>query len=60
MFPLFPGAHGALIIFDHSHASSYDAVAKWKKDLDSKCVLPDGKKVPAVLVANKADLKRDR
>ena len=49
-----------MIIFDHSHSSSFDAVARWKKDLDSKCVLPDGKKVPAVLVANKADLKRDK
>ena len=31
---------------------------KWKADVDKKCFLPDGKKIPCILVANKCDLKK--
>lgn len=50
---------GALILFDWTHAMTFDAVAKWKKDLDSKCFLPDGRRIPVILIANKVDLCRD-
>ncbi|XP_061660266.1 ras-related protein Rab-38 [Syngnathoides biaculeatus] len=48
-------AVGALVVFDSTRASTFDAVLKWKDDLDSKVTLNNGKPVPAVLLANKAD-----
>ena len=54
------GAMGALVLFDMTHSGSFEAVEKWKKDLDQKCLLPDGRRIPAVLLANKSDLKRDK
>jgi hypothetical protein len=34
-------------------ASTFEAVTKWKADLDSKVTLADGSPVPCVLLANK-------
>uniref|UniRef100_A0AAZ3QRM9 Ras-related protein Rab n=1 Tax=Oncorhynchus tshawytscha TaxID=74940 RepID=A0AAZ3QRM9_ONCTS len=48
-------AVGALVVFDVTRASTFDAVLKWKDDLDSKVTLSHGKPVPAVLLANKSD-----
>lgn len=52
-------AVGALIVFDVTRASTFDAVPKWKDDLDTKVSLSNGKPVPAVLLANKSDQSRD-
>ncbi|XP_053504638.1 ras-related protein Rab-38 [Ictalurus furcatus] len=52
-------AVGALIVFDVTRASTFDAVPKWKDDLDSKVTLSNGKPVPAVLLANKSDQSRE-
>lgn len=46
-------AVGALIVFDVTRANTFDAVSKWKADLDAKVVLLDQRPVPAVLIANK-------
>ena len=46
-------AVGAFIVFDVTRASTFDAVQKWKNDLDSKVQLIDGNPVPCVLLANK-------
>ena len=46
-------AVGAFIVFDLTRASTFDAVTKWKNDLDLKVQLPDGRPVPCVLLANK-------
>lgn len=46
-------AVGAFIVFDASRAATFDAVMRWKNDLDSKVTLPDGSKIPCVLLANK-------
>ncbi|KAG8008072.1 Ras-related protein Rab-38 [Nibea albiflora] len=46
---------GALMVFDVTRASTFDAVLKWKDDLDSKVTLNHGKPVPTVLLANKSD-----
>ena len=46
-------AVGAFIVFDLTRASTFDAVTKWKNDLDLKVQLPDGSPVPCVLLANK-------
>ena len=49
----FKGAVGALVVFDLGDAQTYSAARKWKADIDKKCALPDGRKIPAILVANK-------
>ncbi len=49
-----------MIVFDLSSSSSFEAVSRWKRDLDTKCHLPDGRRIPTVLVANKCDLERNR
>lgn len=46
-------AVGAFIVFDVTRASTFDAVHKWKTDLDNKVQLIDGSPVPCVLLANK-------
>ncbi|KAJ7996367.1 hypothetical protein DPEC_G00236360 [Dallia pectoralis] len=48
-------AVGALVVFDVTRASTFEAVLKWKDDLDTKVSLIHGKPVPAVLLANKSD-----
>ncbi|XP_049645334.1 LOW QUALITY PROTEIN: ras-related protein Rab-32 [Suncus etruscus] len=52
-------ADGAFIVFDISRSSTFEAVLKWKSDLDSKVHLPNGNPIPAVLLANKCDQKKD-
>ncbi|XDA79129.1 hypothetical protein R6Z07F_009185 [Ovis aries] len=52
-------AVGAFVVFDISRGSTFDAVLKWKSDLDSKVHLPNGSPIPAVLLANKCDQKKD-
>lgn len=52
-------AVGAFIVFDVSRSGTFEAVSKWKNDLDSKVSLPDGSPVPAVLLANKTDGKKE-
>ena len=46
-------AVGCIVVFDVSQASTFDAVAKLKVDLDNKVRLPDGKRIPCILIANK-------
>ncbi|CAB3997990.1 ras-related Rab-38-like [Paramuricea clavata] len=49
-------AVAAFVVFDVTRATTYEAVEKWKNDLDSKVFLPNGSPIPAVLLANKCDL----
>jgi Ras-related protein Rab-32 len=46
-------AVGAFIVFDVTRTATFEAVLKWKADLDSKVQLPDGSPIPCVLLANK-------
>ncbi len=46
-------AVGCFIVFDVTRGSTFEAVTKWKTDLDNKVQLPDGNPVPCVLLANK-------
>lgn len=48
-------AAGAIIVFDVSQPASFDAVLKWKSDLDAKVSYQDGSPIPALLLANKCD-----
>ncbi|XP_048779547.1 ras-related protein Rab-32-like isoform X2 [Ostrea edulis] len=52
-------AVGCFIVFDVTRASTFDAVVKWKTDLDSKVQLADGTPVPCVLLANKCDQAKE-
>ncbi len=49
-------AVGAFIVFDVTRVGTFEAITKWKQDLDSKVQLPDGEKIPCVLLANKVSL----
>ncbi|XP_076833336.1 ras-related protein Rab-38 [Brachyhypopomus gauderio] len=52
-------AMGAFIVFDMTRPSTFEAVTKWKQDLDAKLGVSGGRRVPAVLLANKCDQGRD-
>lgn len=49
-------AVGAFIVFDVTRTATYEAVLKWKHDLDAKVQLPDGFAIPCVLLANKVSI----
>jgi len=49
-------AVAAFVVFDVTRVGTFDAVAKWKADIDAKVQLPNGKPIPVVLLANKCDL----
>lgn len=51
----FKEAVGAFIVFDVTRTATFDAVSKWKQDLDSKVQLPDGNPIPCILLANKVN-----
>ncbi|XP_058041163.1 ras-related protein Rab-38-like isoform X2 [Ahaetulla prasina] len=52
-------AVGAFIVFDVTRPATFEAVTKWKQDLDTKLTLPNGQMVPAVLLANKCDQSQE-
>ena len=52
----YKDAVGAFLVFDVSRSDSFRAVEKWKTDLDSKVLLPDGRPIPCVLLGNKSDV----
>lgn len=52
-------AMGAFIVFDLTRPASFEAVTKWKEDLDSKLTLANGKHIATVLLANKCDQGND-
>lgn len=45
-------------MFDVTRQATFDAVKKWKQDLDSKVQLPDGSTIPCMLLANKCDQEK--
>lgn len=47
------------MVFDVTRGSTFEAVSKWKHDLDSKVKLANGNPIPSVLLANKCDQKKD-
>uniref|UniRef100_A0A8B9FDT1 Solute carrier family 41 member 1 n=1 Tax=Amazona collaria TaxID=241587 RepID=A0A8B9FDT1_9PSIT len=49
-------ASACVIMFDVTNTSTFSNSQKWKQDLDSKLLLPDGSPVPCLLLANKCDL----
>jgi Ras-related protein Rab-32 len=55
----YKDAIAAMIVFDVSSQDTFEAVEKWKQDVNEKVFLPDGNPVPCILVANKVDLRND-
>jgi Ras-related protein Rab-32 len=53
-------AVGAFVVFDVTRSGTFDAVQKWKNDIDCKVTLPpDDRPIPVVLLANKIDLQKE-
>ncbi|KAJ9582324.1 hypothetical protein L9F63_003329, partial [Diploptera punctata] len=52
-------AVGAFIVFDVTRTATFEAVVKWKQDLDTKVQLADGSPIPCVLLANKCDQQKE-
>eukprot|EP01110_Echinostelium_bisporum_P012347 TRINITY_DN686_c0_g1_i1.p1 TRINITY_DN686_c0_g1~~TRINITY_DN686_c0_g1_i1.p1 ORF type:complete len:217 (+),score=64.01 TRINITY_DN686_c0_g1_i1:60-710(+) len=53
-------AVGAMIVFDVTRISTFEAVAKWKADIDAKVTYgPNDTPIPVVLLANKCDLAKE-
>lgn len=46
-------AVGCILVFDVTRPASFEAVQKWKQDLDTKVQLPSGARIPCVLLGNK-------
>merc|ERR1712137_598815 len=49
-------AIAAVIVFDVSRPATFDAVLKWREDINSKVVLANNEPIPCILLANKCDL----
>eukprot|EP00055_Hartaetosiga_balthica_P011276 m.50664 g.50664 ORF g.50664 m.50664 type:complete len:250 (+) comp7524_c0_seq2:36-785(+) len=52
----FKHAVGCVIVFDLTNRTSFDRVADWKKELDSKVSAKDAPCIPTILLGNKCDL----
>jgi Ras-related protein Rab-7L1 len=52
----YKDAHGCVIMFDLTNKNSFANTLKWKKDVDSKCTLPEGSPIPCMLLANKVSI----
>ncbi|XP_077525792.1 ras-related protein Rab-32-like isoform X2 [Haemaphysalis longicornis] len=52
-------AVGAFIVFDVTRSQTFEAVRKWKADLDSKVQQPEGTTIPCVLLGNKCDMSKE-
>eukprot|EP01135_Chromosphaera_perkinsii_P009913 Nk52_evm6s1967 gene=Nk52_evmTU6s1967 len=52
-------ALGAIIVFDVSRVSTFEAALKWKQDIEDKVRLPNGDPIPCVIFANKCDLAKE-
>ncbi|KAK6269219.1 hypothetical protein J4Q44_G00394630, partial [Coregonus suidteri] len=52
-------AMGAFIVFDVTRPSTFEAITKWKEDLDSKLMLTNKESIATVLLANKCDQGRE-
>ena len=51
----YKDAYGVMLVYDVTRPSTFDTVAKWKKEIDSKVTLPNGRPIPVVLLGNKCD-----
>ena len=47
---------GAIIVYDVTRPTTFEAILKWKRDLDDKTKYMDGTNLYVVLMANKVNL----
>jgi small GTP-binding protein len=53
-------AVGAFVVFDVTRIGTFEAVQKWKADIDAKVTVgSEERPIPVVLLANKCDLARE-
>lgn len=52
----YKNAIAGLVFLDLSHGQTTSHAIKWKANIDETASLPDGSKLPCILVANKCDL----
>lgn len=55
----FKDASAACIVFDITSRKSFEKVADWKNEVDTKVHKEDGKPIPSLLVANKCDMEKE-
>ena len=53
----YKNADFCLIMFDLTSRESFQACARWKKDLDDKHRMEDGSKCPCLLIGNKVSFE---
>ncbi|XP_051502988.1 ras-related protein Rab-32-like [Myxocyprinus asiaticus] len=51
----FKGSSGAVVVYDMTNGSTLEGALNWKRELDCKVMLKNGRPIPAVLLANKCD-----
>jgi len=49
-------AIAAIIVYDLSRPATFEAITKWKDDLNSKVMLANKQPIPTLLLANKCDI----
>lgn len=49
-------AIAAIIVFDLSRPATFDAITKWRDDVNSKVMLANNEPIPTLLLANKCDI----
>jgi Ras-related protein Rab-32 len=49
-------AIAAVIVFDLQRPATFDAVLKWRDDVNQKVVLANDEPIPCILLANKCDM----
>lgn len=52
----YRAAIAAVIVYDLSRPATFDAVTKWREDINSKVVLTNNEPIPCLLLANKCDM----
>jgi len=50
-------AIAGMVVFDLSRPSTFEAVLKWRDDVNSKVVLSNDQPIPLILIANKCDME---